>query len=305
MAWENEYLKLCANIATIGEERQDRTGVGVYSLFGEKLEMDLRDGFPAMTTKKLAWKALVSELLWFLEGTGDERRLCEILHGTRDASKKTIWTDNANASYWKSKAQYDGDLGRVYGVQWRNWRTVEPTNYVGPELDYPKFSVGRYDQLRELVQGIKTDPTGRRHIITAWNPGELNQQALPPCHMMAQFYVAQRTNELSCQMYQRSVDVCLGLPFNIASYALFTHLMAAECGLNVGKLHMVFGDTHIYKNHIDGVKQQLERAPHVVPSLKMNLPEQWSILNPEQLSIDMFSLENYRSYDAIKLKMAV
>ena len=197
-----------------GQRRPNRTGTDTISVFGMQTRYNLEEGFPAITTKKLAWKAVVSELLWFIEGSGDERRLAEILHGTRDQSKQTIWTANANAPYWKPKAFYEGDLGRVYGVQWRDW---------GPRIG------DKVDQLTNLIEGIKKDPEGRRHIITAWNPGELNQMALPPCHLLAQFNV--RNGKLDCLMYQRSNDFFLGCPFNIASYSLLTHMIAQVCEL--------------------------------------------------------------------------
>ena len=182
------YLDALQQVLNDGEVRDDRTGVGTISLFGLQQRYDLRQGFPAVTTKRLAWKACVGELLWFIEGSGDERRLAEITHGTRDGTV-TIWTPNAQAPYWKPRAQYEGDLGRVYGVQWRKWRRPFH-NGVGFEVD----------QLADLIEGLKRDPFGRRHILTAWNPGELDEMALPPCHAFAQFYV-NKNHELSCQMY--------------------------------------------------------------------------------------------------------
>src|SRR5271165_3206616 len=214
-----------------GQRRPNRTGIDTLSVFGMQTRYNLQEGFPAMTTKKLAWKAVASELLWFIEGSGDERRLAEILHGTRDHSKQTIWTANANAPYWKSKAHFEGDLGRVYGVQWRDW---------GPRIG------NKVDQLKNLIEGIKKDPDGRRHIITAWNPGELDQMALPPCHLLSQFNVV--NGKLDCLMYQRSADFPLGVPFNIASYSLFTHMIAQVCDLAVGDFIHTYGDAHIYVN---------------------------------------------------------
>lgn len=274
-----QYHDLLEDILNNGEIKDDRTGVGTISVFGRQLRFDLSKGFPAITTKKLAWKSVVSELLWFLEGTGDERRLAEILYGSRDTERSTIWTGNAQAAYWTPKAKYDGDLGRVYGVQWRDWRGV--------------------DQLTNLIEGIKSDPNGRRHIITAWNVDELDQMALPPCHVLAQFYVS--NDKLSCHMYQRSVDVFLGLPFNIASYALLTHLIAQVCDLKVGELIISTGDTHIYSNHVDQVKEQLSREEYP-------LPELW--LNPNLKKIDDFRMESidldsYKSHGTIKAEMAV
>ena len=290
---EQSYLAALENILDNGEDRPDRTGVGTKSLFGLQLRFDLTKGFPALTTKKLAWRAVASELLWFIEGSNDELRLREILHGSRESEKQTIWTDNAAAPYWTSKRlqRHAGDLGRIYGVQWRRWRK--------PLIRINKVVLQNYDQLQELVEGIKKDPHSRRHIITAWNPGELELMALPPCHMMSQFYVS--NGRLSCQMYQRSADMFLGVPFNIASYALFTHMIAQVCDLGVGDLIITFGDAHIYNNHIDQVREQLSRKPLPLCNL---------ILNPEvkditKFTMDDFELENYQSYPAIKAPMAV
>jgi thymidylate synthase len=233
-----------------------------------------------VTTKKLAWKSCVSELIWFLEGSNDERRLAEILHGTRDASKTTIWSGNAGADYWTPKAKFVGDLGRVYGVQWRNF--------------------GGVDQVTKLIEGLKQDPNGRRHIISAWNVSELDKMALPPCHVMSQFYV-NKNKELSCHMYQRSVDVFLGLPFNIASYALLTHLIAHHCGLKVGELIISTGDTHIYKDHVEQVKEQLSRNTYPAPTLMLNSQKN----NIFEMTMQDIHLENYQSHGTIKANMAV
>lgn len=290
---EAEYLQALQNILDNGNDRQDRTGVGTKSLFGLQLTFDLAQGFPAITTKKLAWRSVVSELLWFIEGSGDEFRLREILHGDRYVDKKTIWTDNATAPYWVGKRlqRHAGDLGRIYGVQWRKWRK--------PLIRVNKVVLQNHDQLLELIAGIKDDPYSRRHIITAWNPGELELMALPPCHMMAQFYVA--NGRLSCQMYQRSADMFLGVPFNIASYALFTHMLAQVCNLEVGELIIALGDAHIYNNHIDQVREQLSRKPLPLPTLKLN-PEISVITD---FGMEDIELENYQSHDAIKAVMAV
>ena len=274
-----QYHDLLEDILNNGEVKDDRTGVGTISVFGRQLRFDLTAGFPAVTTKKLAWKSVVSELLWFIEGSGDERRLAEILYGSRDTERSTIWTGNAQAAYWTPRAKYDGDLGRVYGVQWRDWRGV--------------------DQLSNLIDGIKKDPNGRRHILTAWNVDELDQMALPPCHVLAQFYVS--NGKLSCHMYQRSVDVFLGLPFNIASYALLTHMIAQVCDLKVGELIISTGDTHIYSNHVEQVKEQLSREEYPLPLL---------FLVPDIKSIDKFSMDaillfDYQSHGTIKADMAV
>jgi len=288
-----QYLDLLRDVLENGESRKDRTNVGTLSKFGEQLKFDLSEGFPAITTKKLAWKAVVSELLWFIEGSGDELRLREILHGDRDSLETTIWTDNANAKYWVDKKlkRHLGDLGRIYGVQWRKWRK--------PLIRINKVILQNHDQLLDLIKGIKEDPYSRRHIVTAWNPGELELMALPPCHVMSQFYVS--NGKLSCHMYQRSADLFLGVPFNIASYALFTHMIAQVCKLDVGDLIISFGDVHIYENHIDQVKEQLTRKPYPLPKL---------LLNPDIDVITDFGMEDislieYQSHPTIKAKMSV
>lgn len=279
------YHDLLADILENGEDVPDRTGVGTRRVFARQLRFDLQEGFPAVTTKKLMWRAVVSELLWFLEGSQDERRLAEILHGTRSPEKKTIWTGNAQAEYWRNRTRYDGDLGRVYGVQWRHWK-----NRHGE----------RTDQVTSLVNGLKDDPFGRRHIISAWNPGEIDQMALPPCHVMCQFFVSQ-DGKLSCHMYQRSVDVFLGLPFNIASYGLLTHLLAHTVGMSVGELIISTGDTHIYQNHFGQVREQLSRDHYLPPTLR---------LTAQHRDITMFAmneihLDHYQSHGAIPAPMAV
>ena len=287
------YLDALQNILDNGEDRPDRTGIGTRGIFGMQMRFNLQDGFPALTTKKLAWRSVVSELLWFIEGSGDERRLAEILHGDRNTEKSTIWTANATADYWVNKRlrRGPGDLGRVYGVQWRRWRK--------PLIRINKVVLQNLDQLSELIKGIKEDPYSRRHIITAWNPGELELMALPPCHMMAQFYV--NNGRLSCQMYQRSADMFLGVPFNIASYALFTHMIAQVCGLEVGDLIITIGDAHIYQNHIDQVREQMSREPLPLPKLQ---------LSPIVKDITKFTMEDvelvgYTSHEAIRAPMAV
>ena len=290
---EKVYLDALKNILENGEVRPDRTGVGTIGIFGLQMRFDLTEGFPAITTKKLAWRACVSELLWFIEGSGDEYRLKEILHGERYTEKKTIWTDNATAPYWVEQRlqRHPGDLGRVYGVQWRRWRK--------PLVRINKVVLQNHDQLLELIAGIKEDPYSRRHIITAWNPGELELMALPPCHMMSQFYVS--NGKLSCHMYQRSADFGLGVPFNIASYALFTHMIAQVCNLEVGDLIISIGDAHIYSNHIDQIKQQLTRKPFPLPTLKLNS----SIDRIIDFEMDDIELINYQSHPTIEMPMAV
>ena len=297
-----QYLDLLQDILDNGELKDDRTGVGTYSVFGRHLRFDLRRGFPAVTTKKLAWKACVGELLWFIEGSSDERRLAEITHGTREGTA-TIWTPNSLSPYWKPKAKFEGDLGRVYGVQWRHWnkyrteKDMGPAHKGGTRLAVDKTEV---DQLANLIKGLTEDPNGRRHILSAWNVSELEEMALPPCHVMSQFYV-NKNKELSCHMYQRSVDVFLGLPFNIASYALLTHLLAHHTGLKVGELVISTGDTHIYKDHIEQVKEQLSREPYPLPTLMLNA----SKTNIFEMTMQDIHLENYQSHGPIKASMAV
>ena len=279
-----QYLDALKYVLEKGVERKDRTGVGTRAVFGMQLRFNMEHGFPAITTKKLPWKSVASELLWFIEGSDDERRLAEILHGARDESKTTIWTANAEADYWKPKAKFAGDLGRIYGVQWRKWKSFD-----GKEID----------QLASAIKMIKENPTSRRIIVTAWNPGELEQMALPPCHVFFQFFVA--GNKLSLQMYQRSCDMFLGVPFNIASYSLLLHMMAQVTNLKPAEFVHVLADAHIYHNHFEQVNEQLSRKP-------FHLPKLW--LNPEIKGIDDFKmddirLENYESHPMIKAPMAV
>lgn len=292
-----QYLNALEQVLNQGTTRDDRTGTGTISLFGMQQRYNLAESFPAVTTKRLAWKACVGELLWFLEGSGDERRLAEITHGTADG-KVTIWTPNALAPYWKPNAKFEGDLGRVYGVQWRHWQTTE-TEWQRTETGKEIVTNKEVDQIQCLIDGLRKDPHGRRHILSAWNPGELKSMALPPCHVFAQFYVA--NGKLSCQMYQRSADLLLGVPFNIASYSLLTHMIAQVCDLKVGEFVHVLGDAHIYLNHVEQVKEQLQREP-------LHAPQLW--LNPSIKDINDFTMEdikliNYTSHSAIKAPMAV
>lgn len=346
------YLNALQEVLDKGTVKLDRTGTGTISYFGMQQRYDLSENFPAVTTKKLAWKSVVSELLWFIEGSGDEKRLREILHGSAESSKTTIWTANATAPYWQPKSKFEGDLGRVYGVQWRHWRTPVEHKQETFQDDFGttynrsgSVHFKEVDQLKQLVDGIKQDPHGRRHILSAWNPGELEAMALPPCHILAQFYVQSYTQDeinntymafrnkqtaemkrtmdegregraktledlrvfslptgkLSCQMYQRSADLFLGVPFNIASYSLLTHMIAHVCNLDVGEFVHVLGDAHIYLNHVDQVNEQLTREP-------MALPQLW--LNPEIKDITKFTMSDialigYESHSAIKAEMAV
>ena len=244
------YLGALKHCFENGDFVKSRAG-NVRKSFGYQMRFDLQEGFPAVTTKKLAWKAMVSELLWFLEGSNDERRLVEILYeDKRDnlEGKNTIWTQNAKADYWKNKSNFDGDVGRIYGVQWRDFNGV--------------------DQLKNLIEGLKKDPDSRRHILTAWNPADLHNMSLPPCHAFSQFYVSD--NKLSCQLYQRSCDMFLGVPFNIASYSILIHIIAKECGYEAGEFIHSLGDFHIYEEHFEQVKIQLTREPKKLPVLKFN-----------------------------------
>lgn len=278
--------------------RTERTGKGTYAIFAERLQFDLRLGFPLMTSKFVPFQSVLSELLWFVEGSGDERRLAEILHGTRDSSKTTIWTDNATASYWIDKAKFEGDLGRVYGVQWRAWKTGRhvPTPDADGHIWHLEETV---DQLAQVIDKIRTNPTDRRIIMTAWNPGELDQMALPPCHMFCQFFVSE--GHLDLLMYQRSVDTFLGLPFNIASYATLQHMVAHVTGLKPRMLTLDLGDTHIYANHVDQVKLLLTREPRDFPTLKII----GDVKEIDDFAMSNFHLDGYNPHAAIKAQMAV
>lgn len=307
-----EYLNALKYIMENGVDREDRTGVGTRSVFAYQMRFNLQDGFPAVTTKKLAWLGVKSELLWFLEGSTDERRLAEIRYNKpREelTDKETIWTANAQAEYWTSnkddyydcKPEFDGDLGRIYGVQWRSWESPFAHNqcdsyHVGETYEGP---LNQVDQLADVIQRIKDKPWDRRHIVTAWNPGEIDQMALPPCHMIFQFYVAD--GKLSCHMNQRSCDMFLGVPFNIASYALLTHMVAQVCDLDVGELILTLGDAHIYFNHFDQVKEQLTRTPFPLPKLELDT----NIKNIDYFTMDSIQLIGYESHENIKAKMAV
>ena len=262
-----------------GDFVKSRAG-NVKKAFGYQMRFNLEDGFPAVTTKKLAWKAVVSELLWFLEGSNDERRLAEIQYeDTKEnlEDKKTIWTQNANADYWKNKSKFKGDVGRIYGVQWRNFNGV--------------------DQIINLIEGLKQNPHSRRHILTAWNPAELDEMSLPPCHAFSQFYIS--NNKLSCQLYQRSCDMFLGVPFNIASYSLLIHILAKECGYQVGEFILSLGDFHIYEEHFDQVKIQLTREPKTHPNL------QFEHKKINEYKTSDFQLINYEYHPKIVAPMNV
>lgn len=273
-----QYNDLLKKVMDEGADRETRNGK-TRALFGLQMRFKMEDGFPAVTTKKLAFKAVKSELLWFIEGSSDDNRLKEL-----NGSERTIWTDNAEASYWSPKSKFPGDLGRVYGVQWRKWQKPDGTTV---------------DQLGDVIERIKTNPTDRRLIVSAWNPGELDQMALPPCHMFFQFFVADR--KLSLFMHQRSCDMFLGVPFNIASYSLLLHMVAQITNLKAHEFVHSLGDAHIYHDHFDAVKEQLSREPMTLPSLKLNA----AVKNIDGFKMEDIELENYQSHPPIKAKMAV
>jgi thymidylate synthase len=262
-----QYLDLMEHVLADGVEKHDRTGTGTLSLFGHQLRCDLTKGFPLLTTKKLHLKSIIYELLWFLAGDTNVRYLNE--HGV------TIWDD------W---ADEHGELGPIYGQQWRSW---------------PSHDGGTIDQIGNLVTSIRRNPDSRRLIVTAWNPADVDKMALPPCHCLFQFYVAE--GRLSCQLYQRSADVFLGVPFNIASYALLTMMVAQVTGLQVGEFIHSFGDAHLYLNHIEQARLQVARAPRALPSLRIN-PD---IHDLAAFRFEDFSLQGYEPYPHIKAKVAV
>jgi len=280
-----QYLQSLSDVSEYGEEKTDRTGTGTVSLFGHQSRYNLQDGFPAVTTKKLAWKSVVSELLWFLEGSTDERRLAEILHGTRDINKKTIWTanaDNQGVALGYANTDTVKELGPVYGKQW---------------VDF-----GGINQIEWAINEIKTNPDSRRIIVSAWNPPEIDKMALPPCHTLFQFYVT--NGKLSCQMYQRSADMFLGVPFNIASYSLLVHIIANICDLEVGTFVHTIGDAHIYQNHATQVNEQLARTPMDLPTL--NISKKFTSLSDViESSVEDYQLLNYYPMPFIKAPMAV
>ena len=262
-----QYLQLLGDVLANGVDGPDRTGTGTRSLFGYQLRFDLGDGFPLLTTKKLHIRSIIYELLWFLRGETNIGYLKE--HGVR------IWDE------W---ADENGDLGPVYGSQWRSW---------------PDGKGGTIDQIANVVQSIRTKPDSRRHIVAAWNPAEIEDMALPPCHCLFQFYVAE--GKLSCQLYQRSADVFLGVPFNIASYALLTHMMAQVTGLAPGEFIHSFGDVHLYHNHFEQAREQLSRAPRPLPTLKIN-PGRRDIFG---FQFEDFEIVGYDPHPHIKAEVAV
>jgi len=264
-----QYLDMCRHVLENGSYKEDRTGTGTISSFGYQMRFDLREGFPLLTTKKVHVKSIIHELLWFITGDTNIKYLKE--------NKVRIWDE------W---ADEEGNLGPVYGYQWRHW-----TNKFGKE----------FDQLAQLVEDIRNNPHSRRHILSAWNVGDIEEMALPPCHAFVQFYVSPDGKRLSCQLYQRSADIFLGVPFNIASYALLTMMMAQVCNLEVGDFIHTFGDLHVYSNHIEQINLQLTREPKALPKMILN-PK---INNLFDFRYDDFSLVGYNPHPLIKGKVSI
>ena len=262
-----QYQELLQRILDTGVKKEDRTGTGTLSVFAHQMRFNLQDGFPLLTTKKLHTRSIIHELLWFLKG-----------------DTNTAYLHDNKVSIWDEWADENGDLGPIYGKQWRAWEAKD----------------GRViDQIGELIEQIKKTPDSRRLLVSAWNVGDLDKMALPPCHIIFQFYVA--NNRLSCQLYQRSADVFLGVPFNIASYALLTHMIAQVCGLGVGEFIHTTGDTHLYLNHIEQARLQLTRTPYQLPTLKLNE----SITDINDFKYEDIAIENYESHPHIKASVAV
>ncbi|MBP1645371.1 MAG: thymidylate synthase [Bacteroidetes bacterium] len=262
-----QYLNLLSHVLENGNLKEDRTGTGTKSVFGYQMRFNLQEGFPLVTTKKLHLRSIIHELLWFLQGNTN----IDYLH----QNKVSIWDE------W---ADENGDLGPVYGKQWRAWETKDEKVV---------------DQISELIEQIKTNPNSRRLLVSAWNVGDVDKMALPPCHVLFQFYVA--NNKLSCQLYQRSADIFLGVPFNIASYAILTHMIAQVCNLEVGDFVHTFGDAHLYTNHFDQARLQLSRSPYPLPELKLNK----EIKNILDFRFEDIEIVNYTSHPTIKAPIAV
>jgi thymidylate synthase len=280
---ERAYLELLNDVLERGKPRADRTGTGTRSLFGGQLRFDLRSSFPLLTTKKVHLKSIIHELLWFVQGETNVAPL--------KAVGVSIWDEWATAEQTARFGRKEGDLGPVYGHQWRNFGASK-----NPDGSYAKDGV---DQLARLVRDIRESPMSRRLLVTGWNPREADQVALPPCHTLFQFYVQDK--ELSCHLYQRSGDVFLGVPFNIASYALFTLMIAQATGLKGGDFVHSFGDVHLYNNHVDQAREQLSRTPRAFPTMTLN-PERRSLFD---FRFEDFVLENYDPHPAIKAPVAV
>lgn len=285
-----QYLDLLQHILDNGITKEDRTGTGTRSVFGYQMRFDLSEGFPLVTTKKTFLKGIISELLWFIEGSTDERRLAEIHYSDKASNligRNTVWTANADAqgkALGYTNTDTIKELGPVYGAQWRSWKGEGGKSY---------------DQLSDVINQIKTNPDSRRIILNAWNVAEIDNMALPPCHTFFQFYVV--NGKLSCQLYQRSADVFLGVPFNIASYALLTMMVAQVCDLEVGDFVHTFGDAHIYSNHMDQVNLQLSRTPYKKPTMKINA----EIKDINDFKMSDFELLDYKCDESIKAVMAI
>ena len=314
--FDEAYHDLCRKVLNEGENKDDRTGTGTISIFGHQMRFDLSEGFPLLTTKKVSFKLIATELLWFIKGDTNIRFLLQYKNNIwnewafkkwiesdeytgpdmTDFGRRSLVNDEFNEQYkeqlaiFKDKILNDdefmrkyGDLGNVYGKQWRDWKDQNGQSF---------------DQLQTLIDNIKNNPNSRRHIISAWNPTEIDTMALPPCHTLFQFYV--KDGKLSCQLYQRSADIFLGVHFNIASYSLLTHLIAKECNLEVGEFVHTFGDAHIYKNHIDAVEEQLSRSSYNPPKLNINTEKSLFDIDYEDLEI-----QDYQSHPSIKAPIAV
>ncbi|MEI6301838.1 MAG: thymidylate synthase [Betaproteobacteria bacterium] len=273
-----QYHDLMRHVLEHGNKKSDRTGTGTLSVFGWQMRFDMAEGFPAVTTKKLHFKSIVYELLWFLRGETNVR-----------------WLQERGVSIWDEWADANGDLGPVYGSQWRSWPTCSKENPDG----------GHIDQIAQVIKSIREKPDSRRHIVSAWNPAEIDQMKLPPCHALFQFYVAPSTDgtpgTLSCQLYQRSADIFLGVPFNIASYALLLQMVAQVTGLKAGEFVHTLGDAHLYLNHLDQAREQLSRTPKKLPQMRLN-PVVKDIFG---FQYEDFTLEGYEPYPAIKAPIAV
>lgn len=288
---EQQYLNLINKVLTYGAERDDRTGIGTYSLFGETMRFSLSSHFPLLTTKRIFWRGVVEELLWFIRGDTNANHLKE--------KNIHIWDKNASREFLDSHGlqhREEGDLGPVYGFQWRH--------YGAEYVDYNKNYDGKgIDQLKQCIEKIKTNPSDRRIVMTAWNPSDIDKMALPPCHMFCQFYV--NDEKLSCLMYQRSCDVGLGVPFNIASYSLLTYLVAHVCGLQPGEFVYMMGDVHIYKSHVDALKEQMKREMREFPKLRIRDTDGEYVRNIDNITTDNIILEDYNPHPVIKMDMAV
>lgn len=291
---ESQYLELCQKIIDTGEKREDRTGTGTFSLFAPpQLRFDLSDDtLPLLTTKRVFFKGILKELLWFVSGCTDGNKLAE--QGVH------IWDGNGSREYLDSLGLTDrreGDLGPVYGFQWRHFGA----EYVDCDTDYTGKG---YDQIANIIHTLKTNPYDRRILLSAWNPPAFKEMALPPCHVFCQFYVSfpkEGRPKLSCQMYQRSCDMGLGVPFNIASYALLTYMIAMVVDMDPGEFIHVMGDSHIYCDHVDALKQQIQRVPRAFPKLKINR----KVTDIDDFKFEDFEVVDYKPYPSIKMKMSV